>query len=154
MRVLSRSRVGYRGGFLLILSFVDVMYGWSLVDPSREARRAAAYVWRELYAPPWVWGGMWVLVGLVAFVSAFAEHDGVGYGAAIGWDVLWGLIAGASWVAGGVDRGWVTTVIWGAAAGWAALASSWAEPVKVTAVTALRMGEMDVPDLPDLGDDQ
>lgn len=143
-RVLSTSRLGYRGGFLAILAVVNILYGWSLVDPTAEQLASASYQWRSIYAPPWAWGGMWILVGIIAMVSAFLPHDGAGYGAAIGWDVLWALIALASTIAGDVPRGWVSTIIWGAAAGWAALCSSWPEPVKIRTVTAINVQTMEL----------
>jgi hypothetical protein len=120
--------IGRRGAILLILSVIDVAYGLSLVAPSAESVTSSSMVWRQHYAPTWVWGSCWLIVGAVLVVSAFLRNDAFGYAAAIGWKIIWALTTLASWAFGGVDRGWVATIIWGVFGAMIWVISGWPEP--------------------------
>lgn len=121
-------RLRHRGAILLILSLIDFAYGLSLISPAAESLGSAAVRWRELYAPLWAWGIAWVVVGAVLVFYAFRTHDAVGFTAAIGLKVVWGLTTLASWVLGDVQRGWVATIIWLVFAGMIAVIADWPEP--------------------------
>lgn len=144
-RVLSGTRLGYRGAVLVILGFVDLLFGFSLVDPTHDTLRTSAYQWRGQYAPAWVWGALWIAVGVVLFVGALSRHDEFPYAAAIGIKVLWGMLGLMSWAVGGVERGWVSTVAWGGFGLLIAVISSWPEPPRITVVMEDRYGT-DPPD--------
>lgn len=124
-----KARLGRRGTFLLLLAVIDVAYGYSLIGPSAEASTSSAVIWRQHFAPTLVWGGGWLLVGAILIVSAFMQHDAFGYATAIGWKILWSLMALLSWAFGDVDRGWVLAVIFGVFGGMVAVVSGWSEPV-------------------------
>lgn len=124
-----RRRLGRRGSILLILAVIDVAFGLSLIGPSAEALNSRSTVWREHFAPTWAWGSAWLFVGAILCVSAFMRHDATGYAAAIGWKITWGVITLASWLFGGVERGWVGAIIWFVFAGMIVIISGWPEPV-------------------------
>lgn len=128
LRFLGRTRLGHRGGVLLLLALIDFGYGLSLVAPNAELLATASAVWRQHYAPTWAWGLAWIMVGMVLLLYAFRRHDAVGYATAIAWKVAWALMTLASWAFGGVDRGWVATLIWLTFVGIVAIAADWPEP--------------------------
>lgn len=122
-------RIGRRGGVLLLLALVDFAYGASLVSPSAESLSSASIMWREHYAPVWAWGLGWLVVGAILVAGAIVRRDAFAYAAAIGWKIIWSLTTLASWAFGNVDRGWVSTFIWGVVAGMIGVISGWPEPV-------------------------
>lgn len=105
-RVLSRSRLGLRGAFLLCLAALDVVYGWSLFNPTAETMRGAAYEWRDQFMPSQDWGLLWIAAGVFIASYAWARVDRVGYSVAIGLKFFWATVAYASWLAGDVKQGW------------------------------------------------
>jgi hypothetical protein len=105
-----------------------VAYGTSLIGPSAEALSSKATIWREHFAPTWVWGAAWLFVAAILCVSAFMRHDALGYATAIGWKIVWGMTTLASWAFGDVARGWLGAVIWFVFAGMIVIISGWPEP--------------------------
>jgi hypothetical protein len=136
-RVLSSSRLGYRGAFLLFLALVDVVYGWFLINPTDEARRTSAYEWRSHIMPPQAWGAIWITVGLVLLISAFMRQDRVGYALAVALKVAWVVVAAAGGASGHVEGAWTTVVIWGVFAGLTVLESGRPEPLQTHDVTVI-----------------
>jgi hypothetical protein len=94
-----------------------VAYGLSLMAPPPDSVGSAATVWRQHYAPLWVWGTGWLVIAAILIVSAFLRDDRFGYAAAIGWKIVWALTTLTSWIIGGVPRGWVQSIIWAVFAG-------------------------------------
>jgi hypothetical protein len=121
-------RIGRRGAILLILAVIDIAYGMSLVGPASETLGLAATIWREHYAPLWVWGVGWLVIAAILIVSAFLRNDRLGYAAAIGWKIAWSLTALASWIVGGVERGWVSSIVWAVASALGVIIAGWPEP--------------------------
>jgi hypothetical protein len=128
LRFLSRSRFGRRGSILLILGVFDMIFGWSISSPTTEQATSAATVWRQHYLPLWVWGGGWIVVGIFLIFQAFLRHDALGYSLAICQKVIWGLVGITSWMFGGVDRGWVSGIVWLVFATMIGIISGWSEP--------------------------
>lgn len=122
-----RARVGRRGTILLILAFIDFAFGGSLIFPTAASRIAPAAVWRDHYAPTWMWGVAWMIVGAVLIVSAFMTNDEVGYTAAISLKIAWSLTALASWFLGGVERGWLSAAVWLVVSAMVYVISGWPE---------------------------
>lgn len=122
-------RVGHRGRILLILAVVDIAYGFSFIGPSADALALSTTAWRQHFAPLWVWGAGWLVVAAVLIVSAFLLNDAIGYAAAIAWKILWALTTLASWAFGGVDRGWLGSVVWLVVAAMVWDISGWPEPI-------------------------
>lgn len=125
-------RIGRRGAILLILAVIDVAYGMSLIGPASETLGSAATVWRQHYAPLWVWGAGWLVIAAILIVSAFLRNDRFGYAAAIGWKIAWSVSTLASWIVGGVPRGWVSSIIWAVVAGMVMVIAGWPEPHTTT----------------------
>lgn len=123
-------RLGHRGRILLVLAVVDFAYGFSLIGPSADSLALSAMVWRQHYAPLWVWGVGWIVTGTVLTISAFVLRDAIGYAAGVVWKILWSLTTLASWVFGGVDRGWLGAITWIVVAGMVWDISGWPEPVR------------------------
>jgi hypothetical protein len=123
-------RIGRRGAILLILSVIDIAYGLSLIGPASETLGLAATIWREHYAPLWVWGVGWLVIAAILIVSAFLRNDRFGYAAAIGWKIAWSLTSLASWIVGGVERGWVSSIVWAVVAGMIVVIAGWPEPTR------------------------
>jgi hypothetical protein len=128
-RFLSRSRFGRRGSILLILGAFDVVYGLSLIAPGHDGLTSPATIWRQHYLPLWVWGGGWIVVGIVLLVQAAMHNDVLGYTLAICQKVIWGLVSITSWMFGGVERGWLVGIIWFVFATMIAIISGWPEPM-------------------------
>jgi hypothetical protein len=128
-----RLRVGRRGAALLIFAFIDLVIGWSLLDPQTQAQAQALPAYQAMLAvvPLSVWGWWWITVGLVCVVHAFVQRDRVGYGAAIGIKVVWGGGFLASWLVYEAPRGWLGAATWGVFAALVYLISGWPEPVKI-----------------------
>lgn len=126
-----RHRIGRRGSALLVFAFVDLIIGWSLIDPTGQAQARALASYRGMMAvcPLPVWGGLWILVGLVCAVSAFARRDAAGYFAAIGIKVVWAGCFAASWLIWEAPRGWLGAVTWCAFAALVYLIAGWPEPL-------------------------
>lgn len=136
-RVLSSSRLGYRGAFLLFLALVDVVYGWFLINPTDESQRTSAYEWRAHIMPPQAWGAIWLTVGVVLLISAFMRQDRIGYALAVALKVGWVFVAAAGGVVGRVEGAWTTVVIWGVFAGLTLLESGRPEPLHTENVTVI-----------------
>lgn len=138
MRVLSRSRLGFRGAVLLILAIVDMLYGWSLLHPAPEQLRTSAYEFRSHLLPTEAFGAIWITVGVVLVMQSLVQNDRVGYTLAITIKMVWAFIALASFATGKVQQGWVSCAIWLAVAAMAMVISGWPEPLRSTTVTTMQ----------------
>jgi hypothetical protein len=120
--------LGKRGRMLLFFGALDVVYAVSLTAPNEETLRAPMFVWLAAIAPLWVWALAWGAVGVACLVQAFCRRDGIGYGAAIGLKIGWGIVSLGGWLFGGVDRGYVSAAIWLGLAYAVSVLASWPEP--------------------------
>lgn len=123
-------RLGRRGTFLLFLTVLDLLYGLSLAKPAATARQSPTVHYIAHIAPLAAWAALWLAVGVVCAVGAFARRDQWAFASAMGLKVLWGVTFGCGWAIAGLDRGWVSAVIWLAFAAVVFLIASWPEPVK------------------------
>ena len=121
-------RVGHRGSALLFFAILDLIYGFSLLAPSREARRSASLRLAADIAPLWAWAALWTAVGLICLWFAFRRRDSVAFAFAIGIKVLWGLTSLGGWLFVGLDRGYVSATVWLAMAAFVGIIASWPEP--------------------------
>lgn len=121
--------VGRRGEFLLFLVVLDVLYGMSLLRPPRAPLPPTTRFLAEVMPLSW-WALLWLGVGGICLVGAFAVMDRFAFAAAAALKVLWGSMFLAGWVAGVIDRGWVGAVIWLVFAGWVIRLASWPEPAE------------------------
>lgn len=120
--------VGKRGRVLLFFGLLDVIYAASLIAPNAETRARPFFAWLAQIMPLWVWACAWGAVGLVCLWQAFTRRDQIGYTTAIGLKVWWGLVCLGGWLFGGVDRGYVTAVVWLGLAWLVGNLASWPEP--------------------------
>lgn len=137
VRILSSSRLGYRGAFLLFLALVDLVYGWFLVNPTPEQVRTTQFEWRAHIMPTHAWGAIWLTVAVALLISAFMRQDRIGYALAIALKVGWAFVAAAGGITGHVQGSWTTVTIWGVFAGLTILESGRPEPIRTETVTVL-----------------
>lgn len=123
-----RHRVGHRGATLIFFGLLDLIYCASLLYPPRQESRSEALIWLAGILPLWAWGLSWGVVGVSCLWYAPRRRDHVGFAAAIGLKVLWGLVSLAGWLVGGVDRGFVASAVWLGFAYVVAVIASWPEP--------------------------
>lgn len=121
-------RTGRRGAFLLFLSLLDLVYAYGLAFPTPRAASNPTYQFLASTLPLEVWGALWAVVGTLCFVFAFRQQDAPGYAAAMFIKVLWALVFLLGWMFADVERGYLSTAIWGAFAAVLALIATWPEP--------------------------
>jgi hypothetical protein len=138
-RILSSSRLGYRGAFLLFLAAIDLVYGWFLINPTPEQERTTQFIWRDHIMPTQAWGVIWLCVAVVLVSTAFLRQDRIGYAAAVALKVGWSFIAAIAGLTGHVQGAWTTVAIWGGFAALTILESGRPEPLHTHEVTI--MGE-------------
>ncbi len=121
-------RIGRRGAALLFFALLDNVYAISLAFPPEEAKLSASFRFIQLVAPLSVWAVLWSVIGLVCLVGAFLFRDRWAFAAAMGLKTLWGVTFGLGWALLGLERGYVSAIIWLAMAGWVYIISTWPEP--------------------------
>jgi hypothetical protein len=121
--------IGRRGAFLLFLSLLDLIYGFSLAFPGKAVSNPI-YIYLASIAPIGMWSVLWTAVGIICLVFAFKEKDAIAFTAAMFIKVLWALLFLFGWFFAGVDRGYLSTAIWGSFAAVLALVSTWPDPLK------------------------
>lgn len=149
VRILTTARLGRRGGVLLALAFVDLVYGYALVNPADEQARSSAYLWRDHIMPTEAWGVIWIVVGVTLALNAFLRRDRVGYALAVALKMGWAAICLASFVVGHVPQGYLAAAYWLAMAVIAMIVAGLAEPAESRQVTVLsdQPTDSDGPDL-------
>ena len=120
-------RIGRRGGFLLFLALLDIIYAYGLITPTARSAQNPTTLFLESVAPIPVWAGLWGTVGTLCLFYAFRQQDFPGYFAAMFLKALWAATFLLGWAFAGVERGYLSFAIWGAFAGVLALISGWRE---------------------------
>ena len=108
MRVTSR--IGRRGAALLFFTLLDAVYCVGLLTLPEPL--APFYVWMSEIIPLTIWAAYWGIVGAVCLLYAFRTYDTPAFMAAVGLKIGWGLLSLFGWIAGAVDRGYISAVIW------------------------------------------
>jgi len=120
--------VGRRGEFLLFLTLLDLLYGLSLLRPAASAQQSPTVRFLTGLMPlPW-WAGLWLAVGFTCLAGALGRCDRAAFTSAAALKMLWGAMFLLGWVAGVIERGWVSAVIWLAFASFVFRIASWPEP--------------------------
>lgn len=125
---MPRLFVGRRGRTLIFFGSLDLIYAVSLAIPGDQARQTPFFLWLTSVLPLWVWAALWAVVGINCLVHAVRRRDGVGFAGAIGLKVLWGCECFAGWLAGSIERGYVSAAIWLGLAYLVWVMAGWAEP--------------------------
>lgn len=138
---ITHSRIGFRGGVLLIYGVLEMIVGWAIfVTPASPFAPHTAFN----YAPMAVYGFIWLIPGIVAFIAAFFDGamETFGYAMSFMPFFLFGL--------GDLIDGWplgitpIGTALRGTAIFWAfalliILIVRWPEPKEVADSTFLDM---------------
>lgn len=103
------ARIGRRGCALLFFTLLDFVICYSLLTAPRPL--VPFYAWMAQIMPIDVWAACWGIVGAVCLIFAFRLYDTPAFMAAVGLKIVWGMLAFFGWLAG-VDRGYVTAVVW------------------------------------------
>lgn len=116
-------RIGHRGAFLLFLSLLDLLYGFSLLSSARAAQHVDLTLgWN-------VWGYIWIAVGVVLLIGAFTKEDRIPYAVAATIKAAWATVWVKIWLFSHphVPLSWVSAVIWGAFSAIVVIVSTWPE---------------------------
>lgn len=103
-------RIGRRGAALLFFVLLDAVYCYALLEAPRPL--VPFYAWMDHILPLATWAWAWGTVGAVCLFYAFRVYDTPAFMAAVALKVAWGLLSLFGWIAGVVDRGYVSAVIW------------------------------------------
>jgi len=115
-------RVGHRGAFLLFLSLLDFLYGYSLFSTARQGSHL------DLILSLTAWGVIWVAVGAVLLVGSFVKKDQIPYGLAATIKAAWACAWVKMWLFfHAMPLAWVSVVIWSAFSAIVVIVSTWPE---------------------------
>lgn len=132
-------RAGRRGAFLAFLALLDLAYGYSLFATAAPQRLY------DLLLPWEAWGWIWCGTGVVCLARVFGRKDRVAFSVQAMLFFSWGMLSLDEWLAQGVERGWVSVVLWVAFALASGLVvGGWAEPPR-------GLPEIATPEKPDTG---
>ncbi len=97
-------RVGYRGAFLALISLLDLMWAYLLIEPAAAKAFKTAPSSRVIVAvaPLWVWALVIGGIGVICGIQACMRDDRLAFGAAISWKVMWSALTLATWPVIGV----------------------------------------------------
>lgn len=109
---MRRLFVGRRGRALIFFGSLDLIYAVSLAAPGAQAQKTPFFLWLTSVLPLPLWAALWAVVGINCLVHAVRRRDGIGYAGAIFLKVGWGLVSLGGWIAGGIERGYVSAAIW------------------------------------------
>jgi hypothetical protein len=131
-------RIGHRGAFLLFLSLLDFLYGYSLLAIPRQQ-------WQGVL-PMQVWGWIWIAGGFICLIGATLKHDRIPFAAAAtlkaGWATAWVKI----WLFDpNTKLAWVSVAVWSAFSALVVIVSTWPEVRRHTRVEIVTKDGIDVP---------
>jgi hypothetical protein len=103
-------RIGRRGAALLFFVLLDAVYCYGLLTAPRPL--VPFYAWMNHIVPLGLWAAAWGTVGAICLWYAFRLYDTPAFMAAVALKVGWGGLSFFGWIAGTVDRGYVSAVVW------------------------------------------
>ena len=121
-------RVGRRGTTLLFLSLVDITVALGLFTIDDYGPSVARYyAGMALLLPLHTWGYVWLATAGLLGVQAFMRNDRVAFAVAALIKQLWACGYLATWLYFGVDRAWISAVIYLAFSFFVLMISGWRE---------------------------
>lgn len=114
MRRRFRVRLGRRGVALLAFAYLDIIIGYSLLDPVVRQQTEAIPSYRVIVAiaPLLVWAVIWLVAGAACALTAFMPHDKWGFAATSGVMMVWAFGIASAWIAYDAYRGWLAAATW------------------------------------------
>jgi hypothetical protein len=129
-------RVGRRGAILILKGIMSLLFGCSLLLQPLPNTIGIRLLLKLM--PAHFWGWAWVVAGCIALTCAVLKpgRDWPGFAAVYLMSSSWALAYLTSWWLYGNSRGWITSIIFAAFGGVAAVAAAWPEPVTKAEETA------------------
>lgn len=118
-----RHRVGRRGGTLLVIGLLDMVFSISLLRVSNPTN---AKVYGALL-PLRIWAMVWIAAGLLAWASAFMRSDRAGYVASAVILTYWGWLSVLGWINDVNPNGWITATFFLVLDGLVIIPATWPE---------------------------
>ncbi len=116
-------QVGHRGVHLLFVGLVSAALAFACTfAPSTTQSLALGRL-----IPLWIWGVMWAVTAALCIVQAFVKDDRLAFVAAVFMYSLWSMLYLVAWLAGLIERGWLSTIIWLFFAGLNVSNATWSE---------------------------
>jgi hypothetical protein len=124
-----RTRIGRRGAALFVLGFVFIMRGFGYIadPPLPRDTEIGSHVVLAQIMPISAWGVVWMFVGLLAVVQAFAvRKDWHAFAAVHGISLAWAVGMGLAYLELGGNR-WVSPATWFLIVAWVQIIAGWPE---------------------------
>lgn len=123
-------RIGRRGGVLLFISTLDLIFAFSLIKLQNPV---TVKVYGDL-VPLDAWAWVWIAAGVAAFSSAFVRFDAAGFTLSALILTFWGWLAVVGWINGTNPNGWVTASFFLVLDGLIIIPATWPEPRELISV--------------------
>lgn len=120
-------RTGRRGACLLFLAVLDLIYAYSLTTPTPRSLTNPTTLFLISIMPLGAWAFIWAFVGAVCLLFAFRHDDHIAFGLGISLKAFWALVFFWGWIIHEVERGYLSTTIWGAFALFILVIAGWRE---------------------------
>lgn len=112
-------KIGHRGAFLLFLSMLDFLYGYSLYIIPRSPI--------PFFIPIHIWAWLWIVSGAIALSGVMRKHDQFQFGWASFFKCLWAASWLRLWIIHGVPQAWAEVVLWVGFAAIISIIATWPE---------------------------
>lgn len=112
---VTHQKIGRRGACLLIFGFVPFMIGLALTtNPVDRSGRPRMVPVLAFIAPGTFWSVLWMVLGFVVMLTAFAPERIRQYGYALGYGLpgFWAAAYVFSWCFGLLPTGWISAVVY------------------------------------------
>ena len=124
-------KIGRRGAALLFFGLLDIIQGFSFLDPTSLPVALSLYRVLLQVLPFTGWGYVWIGIGTVLIAQAFVVNDALAFGLAIAIKLVWGFgFLGAYLTDHTNHRGYLGAAVWLAMAAFVAVISGWPEVVR------------------------
>lgn len=122
-------QIGRRGSYLLFLALLDLIYAFGLNTQTVRSSGNPTTLFLASIMPLTIWSLIWTLVALTCLTHALQPRpkDMPAFYLAMALKIFWAVVFLAGWLLGSVERGYLSTAIWGAFALITLLISGWRE---------------------------